>query len=105
MRSQTLRWRAVGADSRRGVNRQRWAGELFNARSETAAEKPSFRAAWKRRRCLVIADGFYEWTPRNRDHQPYHFRPRDEIFAPGICWTLRRVAWRGRRGRSNRVRS
>jgi putative SOS response-associated peptidase YedK len=51
-------------------------GRLFNARSETAAEKSSFRAAWKRRRCLVIADGFYEWTPRNRGHQPYHFLPR-----------------------------
>lgn len=50
-------------------------GGLFNARSETAHEKPSFRASWKKRRCLVIADGFYEWTPRNRDHQPYYFRP------------------------------
>lgn len=48
-------------------------GRLFNARSETADEKPAFRAAWKKRRCLVIADGFYEWTPRNRGHQPYHF--------------------------------
>ena len=52
-------------------------GRLFNARSETANEKPSFRAAWKHRRCLVVADGFYEWTPRNRDHQPYHFRSRE----------------------------
>jgi putative SOS response-associated peptidase YedK len=42
---------------------------LFNARSETVDVKPSFRAAFKRRRCLVVADGFYEWTPRNRDHQ------------------------------------
>ncbi len=48
---------------------------LFNARLETADSKPSFRAAWKRRRCLVVADGFYEWTPRERDHRPYHFRP------------------------------
>ena len=46
----------------------------FNARSETAHEKPSFRAAWKRRRCVVVADGFYEWTPRNRGHRPFHFR-------------------------------
>jgi putative SOS response-associated peptidase YedK len=51
-------------------------GRLFNARSETASEKPSFRTAWKHRRCLVVADGFYEWTPRKRDHQPYHFRSR-----------------------------
>ena len=55
----------------------RMGGRLFNARSETASEKPSFRAAWKRRRCLVVADGFYEWTPRARDHQPYHFSRGD----------------------------
>lgn len=48
-------------------------GSLFNARSETVDAKPSFRAAWRRRRCLVVADGFYEWSPRNQGHQPYHF--------------------------------
>ncbi|MBJ18014.1 MAG: hypothetical protein CL933_01190 [Deltaproteobacteria bacterium] len=48
---------------------------MFNARVETADSKPSFRAAWKRRRCLVVADGFYEWSPKNRDHRPFHFRP------------------------------
>ena len=47
----------------------------FNARAETVAEKPSFRAAFRRRRCLVAADGFYEWTPKNRDHRPFHFTP------------------------------
>ena len=52
-------------------------GRLFNARSETADEKPSFRAAWKRRRCLVVADGFYEWKARGRGRQPYHFRSRE----------------------------
>jgi len=55
---------------------------MFNARSETVREKPSFRAAFKRRRCLIPADGFYEWTPRNKDHRPFHFTPtRDALMA------------------------
>ena len=37
---------------------------LINARGETVADKPSFRAAFKRRRCLVLADGYYEWQMR-----------------------------------------
>ena len=52
----------------------------FNARAETVAEKPSFRAAFKRRRCLVAADGFYEWTPKSRDHKPFHFTPTRTAF-------------------------
>ncbi len=51
-------------------------GRLFNARAETVAEKPSFRSAFKRRRCLVIADGFYEWTPRDRGHRAHWLHPR-----------------------------
>jgi putative SOS response-associated peptidase YedK len=46
----------------------------INARSETAAAKPAFRAAFRRRRCLVVADGFYEWARRGDSKQPYHFR-------------------------------
>lgn len=46
---------------------------LINARAETVAEKPSFRAALKRRRCLIVADGFYEWKRAETGKQPYYF--------------------------------
>jgi putative SOS response-associated peptidase YedK len=51
---------------------------LFNARAESVATKPSFRAAFKRRRCLVVADGFYEWMlAGTKKKRPYHFRLKD----------------------------
>ena len=55
-----------------------WAKELsignrmINARSETAAEKASFKHAIKKRRCAVLADGFYEWRKLEGGKQPYH---------------------------------
>ena len=55
---------------------------LINARSETAAQKPAFQDAFSQRRCIVPADGFYEWTARNRGHVPHCFRRRDgEMLA------------------------
>jgi len=60
---------------------------LINARSETAAAKPAFRAALRRRRCLVPADGFYEWQRREGRKQPYHMRRRDGApFALAGLW-------------------
>ncbi|ADU50252.1 protein of unknown function DUF159 [Thermaerobacter marianensis DSM 12885] len=49
----------------------------INARAETAATRPMFRQALRRRRCLILADGFYEWMQRERGRQPVLFRLRD----------------------------
>ncbi|OPY88174.1 MAG: putative SOS response-associated peptidase YedK [Syntrophus sp. PtaU1.Bin208] len=46
---------------------------MFNARAETVAEKPSFRNAFKKRRCLIVADGFYEWQKLEKVKKPFYF--------------------------------
>jgi putative SOS response-associated peptidase YedK len=51
---------------------------LINARSETVTEKPAFRQAFRQRRCIIPADGFYEWQKREGSKQPFFFRMRDE---------------------------
>ncbi|MFZ5832657.1 MAG: SOS response-associated peptidase [Planctomycetota bacterium] len=70
-----------------------WAKEpgignrLINARSETAAEKPAFRSAMKRHRCLIVADGFYEWQAIGRRKQPMFFYLADDRpFAFAGLW-------------------
>lgn len=50
---------------------------LINARSEEVLSKPSFRHAVRRRRCLIPADGFYEWTGAKGKKRPFHLRPRE----------------------------
>lgn len=52
-------------------------GRLINARSETVTEKPAFRDAFKHRRCLIPADGFYEWQRTAGKKQPYFFQLKD----------------------------
>jgi putative SOS response-associated peptidase YedK len=51
---------------------------MINARAETAADKPSFRAALRRRRCLILADGFYEWRKMGKQRQPTFIHLRDD---------------------------
>lgn len=70
-----------------------WAKEpekfstLINARSETAAEKASFRASLRHRRCIVPADGFYEWTGKPGHKQPHLIRQRSgEIMGLAGLW-------------------
>lgn len=61
--------------------------KLINARAETLTEKPSFRVAFRRRRCLIPADGFYEWQPLEGKKQPYYFcRDDHQPFALAGLW-------------------
>ncbi len=60
---------------------------MINARAETVATKPSFRAAFKRRRCLILADGFYEWQKVGNKKQPYFIHLKNnELFTFAGLW-------------------
>ena len=68
---------------------------LINARGDTVNEKPAFRTAMKRRRCLIPADGFYEWKQEGARKQPFCIRPRDgEPLAFAGLWET----WMGPNG-------
>jgi putative SOS response-associated peptidase YedK len=59
----------------------------INARIETVAEKPTYRTPFRRRRCLIPADGFYEWKVVNDRKVPHHIRMRDgDVFAFAGLW-------------------
>ncbi len=63
------------------------AAKMINARSETIAEKPAYREAFRTRRCLVPADGFYEWQVRGKSKQPYRICLADDAtFAFAGLW-------------------
>ena len=65
-----------------------FASKLINARSETLAEKPSFRDAFKHKRCIIPASGFYEWDKKSSGaKQPYYFFLNDrEVFGFAGLW-------------------
>jgi putative SOS response-associated peptidase YedK len=81
----------VQRDDRRAVTRYRWgliphwaddpkiAGRTFNARAETIAAMPAFRDAFRRRRCLVPVDSFYEWRRENGVRQPHRILRADGL--------------------------
>lgn len=66
---------------------------MINARAETVAVKPAFRGLMKSRRCLVPADGFYEWRPAGKRKQPYYITMKNGAapFAFAGLWDARRV--------------
>ena len=83
---------AVAATVRWGLV-PRWAKDpsigarMNNARAETVAQKPSFREAYRKRRCLIPASGFYEWKPEGGRKQPYYVLPREGgLFAFAGLW-------------------
>lgn len=96
-----------GTDSKRRFQSLRWGlipswskdlaigARLINARAETVAEKPSFRSAFRQRRCLIITDGFYEWQRSDGKKQPYYIHLTDRpLFAFAGLWEK----WQGAEG-------
>ena len=68
------------------------AARMINARSETLATKPSFRNAFRKRRCLIVADGFYEWTgPKGQKQAWYISLPSDGPFGFAGLWEVWRA--------------
>ncbi len=82
--TQTIAAVRVSAEDSRELALLRWGlvpfwakdpsigNRMINARAETVAEKPSFRAAYRKRRCLILADGFYEWRKEADGKTPYY---------------------------------
>ena len=92
----------VQREERRAITRYRWglipgwsddpriASRTFNARAETVAMSPVFRDAFRRRRCLVPVDGFYEWLRDGKRRQPMRIHdPADRPLALAGLWTGR----------------
>lgn len=90
-RGELLRWGLVPS----WAERQDIGLKMINARAETAATRPAFRRAYERYRCLILADGFYEWRPtpsalaRGARRQPFHISCTDQpMFAFAGLWSV-----------------
>ncbi|UCF81671.1 MAG: SOS response-associated peptidase [Acidobacteriota bacterium] len=78
-----LRWGLVPP----WVKSLRIGARMINARAETLSQRPAFREAFKHRRCLIPADGFYEWRREGKRKQPFYFRLRGGgLFAFAGLW-------------------
>lgn len=75
-----LRWGLVPSWSKDAKG----AARMINARSESVREKPAFRKAWTSRRCLVPADGYYEWKQDGSAKQPYYLCTPDPLAMAGL---------------------
>ncbi len=82
-----LRWGLIPSWAPPGAKEPGIGNRMINARAETIAEKPAFRAAFRRRRCLILADGFYEWKTEQGRKQPYRITLKDGApFAFAGLW-------------------
>ena len=78
-----LRWGLVP----RWAKDLRMGARMINARSETVHEKPAFRSAFRRRRCLIPVNGWFEWKRADGEKQPYWIRPESaEVFSLAGLW-------------------
>lgn len=69
---------------------------FINPRPETLAERAAFKHAFKKQRCLIVADGFYEWKKENNRKQPYRIQLKNnKLFAMAGLWDR----WRGQDGK------
>ncbi len=79
----TMRWGLVPS----WAKDPKIAYRMINARSESAAKKPAFRSAMRKRRCLIVADGYYEWESVGKSKIPHFIRMLDETpFAMAGLW-------------------
>ena len=82
-RAELMRWGLVPS----WAKDPKIGNRMINARAETLAEKPSFRTAFRRRRCLIVADGFYEWKREGKKKTPMLITAgTDRLFAFAGLW-------------------